>query len=131
MGLNNTINEYRNTLNDIRNSLANKGVTDASTTVYSQVAGKIDNIQSFDDRAFLSRTMTDLTTSANALADYCCYHYDNLNSVSAPLATSIGVSSFQSCNSLTSIEAPLATTIEDLSFRECKNLVNLNINPSI
>ena len=52
-------------------------------------------------------------------------------SVNLPSATTIGDSTFSSCNSLTSVNFPDVTTIDDAAFFMCNNLTSVNFPKAI
>ena len=90
-------------------------VTDAGVTVTMGTGGMPSN------SALKSITFNELATTISFSS--CA----NLESVSLPKATNIGVRTFQYCTKLTSVNLPKATTLEAQVFDGCTSLKELSL----
>ena len=90
-------------------------VTDAGVTVTMGTGGMPSN------SALKSITFNELATTISFSS--CA----NLESVSLPNATNIGVRTFQNCTKLTSVNLPKATTFEAQVFDGCTSLKELSL----
>ena len=55
----------------------------------------------------------------------------NLESVIAPLATTVGVNSFYGCSSLTQLDLPSVTTVNSEPFKNCTGLQVINFGKKV
>ena len=107
---------------------AKNGSTDKYTV--AEMAQAVTDIPSGgggDIDGFVDGTVTSIKSDATKVAQYACYKFASLTSVSLPNATSIGTSAFNSCNALTSAYIPNATTINMYAFQKCSELTSISI----
>lgn len=107
---------------------AKNGSTDKYTI--AEMAQAVTDIPSGgggDIDGFVDGTVTSIESDATKVAQYACYKFASLVSVSLPNATSIGTSAFNSCTALTSAYIPNATTINMYAFQKCSELTSISI----
>ena len=137
MAISDEITRLQNAKSALKTSIEAKGVTVSDTTLISDYATYVDQIQTGsgggggDDilRDLIERDITTLNipSGTTQIGDYAFQSCNGLTSVSIPNSvTSIGGSAFGGCEGLTSITIPNSVTeIYNYAFENCSGLTSI------
>ena len=82
-------------------------------------------VSSCSNKGILEGSVTSLTTYATSIRQYSCAYCTSLQTINAPLVTTIGQQAFYGCTSLTTIDFPSLINMDMMAFYSCSSLTTV------